>query len=382
MGAPSSISYLTYGAQSGVTHHIAAALGARGHDVRIHEVPGPLEWRANGRLYVGAGTVRHLMESAARFGKRALEHRWNTPYAFDAHSRRAGELLANRPEGSLILQNGALFSPGIPPAGPYGLLLDHTRALTMTLPPLPDAGRPASVYYGPSWRDRETALYRGARSIAAFSSRVARSLVDDYGVAPDRVHVVGAGSTVWPEPLERRPEPRTIAFVGRDFRRKGGRVLLSAFERLVRHVPDARLWIAGPTERLHLPPGAVQLGPIDASGLVHLLSHSAVFVLPTLREPFGLALLDAMACGLPCVGTRIEAVPEIVEESVTGLLVPPGDDVALAAALRWLLESPTLAEEMGRAGRDRVRQRFTWDRVAERLERCLGISNASERVAG
>jgi glycosyltransferase involved in cell wall biosynthesis len=99
--------------------------------------------------------------------------------------------------------------------------------------------------------------------------------------------------------------------------------------------------------------------------------------MPTLQEPFGLAYLDAMACGLPCVGTRIEAVPEIVREGETGLLVPPGDPVALAAALERLLGDPTRARAMGAHGRARIFSGGLWHHVAARLERALGDAVAS-----
>ena len=82
-------------------------------------------------------------------------------------------------------------------------------------------------------------------------------------------------------------------------------------------------------------------------GLEALFARATVFTMPTLWEPFGIAFLDAMACGVPCVGTAIEAVPEIVEAGRTGVLVPPGDPVALADALVALLADPARAREMG-----------------------------------
>jgi glycosyltransferase involved in cell wall biosynthesis len=81
-----------------------------------------------------------------------------------------------------------------------------------------------------------------------------------------------------------------------------------------------------------------------------------------------------MACGLPCVGTRIEAVPEIVRDGETGLLVPPGDPVALAAALERLLRDPARARAMGARGRARVFAGGLWTHVAARLERPLGAA--------
>jgi glycosyltransferase involved in cell wall biosynthesis len=369
------ITYLTYGEQSGVSTAVARALALRGHDVRVHDVTGPLEWRRDGRLRPARGALPHLLHATLRHGREALRHRWNTPYAFDAHSREAARIVAGSPRDALVLQNGALFSP--PRDRPYVLLLDHTRALSMALGAMPAEGRDAPRDYGRAWRERERATYLGAQAVATFSSRVAASLRVDYGVPGERVHVVGAGATVLPERVRRAHDGRTITFVGRDFRRKGGPVLVAAFERVRRAVPEARLLVAGPREALSLPEGAVQLGPVPHARLEPLLAATSVFALPTLREPFGLALLDAMACGVPCVASAVEAVPEIVDEGVTGLLTPAGDADALARALVALLDQPTLAEAMGRAGRERVRARFTWGEVACRLERAAGLDRAS-----
>jgi glycosyltransferase involved in cell wall biosynthesis len=96
-----------------------------------------------------------------------------------------------------------------------------------------------------------------------------------------------------------------------------------------------------------------------------------VFTLPTLREPFGLAFLDAMACAVPCVGTRTGAIPEVVADGATGLLVPPDDAAALAAAIAALLEDVPRARAMGEAGRARVAAGFRWEHVAAKLERAL-----------
>jgi alpha-maltose-1-phosphate synthase len=373
-GARLAIAYVHYGVQSGVTGAIAGALGERGHDVRLVAATGELEPRdpATRRLRPGPRVLAHLAVAAARFGALALQHRWNTTYAWDHHARAAGEALrAARPTPDLVLQNGALFAPGLPPPFPYALLLDHTRALAQASPAWPRAGLAAPPDYGPGWRAREAAVYRGARVIAAFSENVARSLARDYGVDPARVAVVGAGANVFPPEAPRRDDGRTVLFVGKDFGRKGGPILLDAFARVRRRVPRARLLIAGPRDAPTLPEGAFHLGPVGLDELPALLSQATVFALPTLREPFGLAFLDAMACGVPCVGTRVEAVPEIIRDGETGLLVPPGDAVELAAALERLLSEPRRARLMGARGRARVAARFLWRHVAERLDRAL-----------
>jgi glycosyltransferase involved in cell wall biosynthesis len=176
---------------------------------------------------------------------------------------------------------------------------------------------------------------------------------------------------VFPVVATRRDDGRTLLFLGKDFRRNGVPILLDACARLRRRRPRARLLVAGPREVPPLPEGAFHLGPVATEELPALLAQATALALPTLREPFGIAFLDAMACGVPCVGTRVEAVPEIVAEGETGLLVPPGDAVALAGALERLLDDPLGARAMGARGRARVAERFTWARVAARLERAL-----------
>lgn len=380
MGSGLSIAYVHYGWQSGVTSAVARALLDRGHDVRLLTATGALEPRdpVTRRPRPRPDILLHLALACARFGRRGLEHRWNTGYAFDRHAREAGAALrALRPAPEIVLQNGALFGPGDPPPFPYVLLLDHTRALAEASPGWRAAGVPPPLRYGGGWFAREAAVYRGAAALATFSQNAARSVVRDYGVDPDRVHVVGAGANVFPATAPRRDDGLTVTFVGYDFARKGGRVLLEAMALLRARLPKARLLVAGAPAPGRIPPGVAFLGPVETDELPDLFAQSTVFALPTLQEPFGLAFLDAMACGLPCVGTRIEAVPEIVRDGDTGLLVPPGDPAALAAALERLLRDPTRARAMGARGRARVFAGGLWSHAAARLERALDEALAS-----
>ncbi len=371
------IAYVHYGWQSGVTSAVARALLDRGHDVRLVTATGALEPRdpVTRRPRPRPDILLHLALACARFGRRGLEHRWNTGYAFDRHAREAGAALrALRPAPEVVLQNGALFGPGDPPPFPYVLLLDHTRALAEASPGWRAAGVEPPLRYGSGWFAREGAVYRGAAALAAFSANAARSLVRDYGVDPRRVHVVGAGANVFPETAPRRDDGHTVTFVGYDFARKGGLVLLQALRLLRRRVPRARLVVAGAPAPEPVPERVTFLGPIATEELPGLFAQSTVFALPTLQEPFGLAFLDAMACGVPCVGTRIEAVPEIIRDGETGLLVPPGDPAALAAALERLLCDPARARAMGARGRARIFAGGLWTHVAARLERTLGAA--------
>lgn len=94
-------------------------------------------------------------------------------------------------------------------------------------------------------------------------------------------------------------------------------------------------------------------------------------------ELLGLVLLEAMACGAPCVCTAVASLPEVVEDGVTGFVVPPNSPAALGAAIRRLLNDPDLAARMGAAGRRRVLERFGWDGV---VARCLAAYRGSGRT--
>ncbi len=74
-----------------------------------------------------------------------------------------------------------------------------------------------------------------------------------------------------------------------------------------------------------------------------------------------------MAYGLPCIGTTADAMPEIIQDGVTGYLVPPGESVPLARAIVSLIEQPALAQAMGRAGRERLEHQFLWSHVVEQM---------------
>jgi glycosyltransferase involved in cell wall biosynthesis len=169
--------------------------------------------------------------------------------------------------------------------------------------------------------------------------------------------------------------PRTVLYVGRMDRSsawKGVDVLVRAFAELAADVPGARLRLVGGGDAVqdHLRLAA-ELGVADrveAAGeltgqaLADAVRTAAVAVLPsrTEAESFGMVLVEAMACGTPVVGSAVGGIPHAVADGETGLLVPPGDPAALAAACRKLLADGELADRLGAAGRLRAEQRFAW----------------------
>lgn len=160
--------------------------------------------------------------------------------------------------------------------------------------------------------------------------------------------------------------------------KKGLRILLQAVARLRRQTssPGCQLLIVGEgpalqqlqglSAELGLAPWVVFAGVRrDIPGLLPLMD---LFVLPSLYEGFGIAILEAMAAGRPVVATAVGGIPEVVVHGETGLLVPPGDPVALADALHELLAHPERARALGAHGRERAREKFRIESIVRQHE--------------
>jgi glycosyltransferase involved in cell wall biosynthesis len=366
--------YVNYGPQSGVTPAVTEFLRREGIEVLLHDPVTPFLY---GRRVAGLpvpsfrpSVVAAVLRAALRFGRTWRDYYLHTCYAFDRLSDAAGEAIRRlRPD--VVLQAGVLHGPGRPPEVPYYLLLDNTRAIAERYPDVP--GLPEPVPFEGAWRARERSIYRGAECIFTLSRHVARSLERDYGVPRARVRVVGAGPIIAAHrDLSAVPREPALLFVGTSFAQKGGHELLAAFARVQRERPRARLWLAGGHRVRPALPGVTCFGYVTRERLAPLYARATAFVLPTLREPFGLSYLEAMSFGLPCIGTPHAAVPEIIEHGVTGLLTPPRDVPALARAMARLLDHPEQARAMGAAGRARVSAHFQWRRTVHRMADVLG----------
>ncbi|MFO0017352.1 MAG: glycosyltransferase family 4 protein [Synechococcaceae cyanobacterium] len=172
-------------------------------------------------------------------------------------------------------------------------------------------------------------------------------------------------------------QPFTVLCVARQYPRKRVIDLLEAFALVRARLAAAQLVIIGDgpehgalrqrLEELQLGEAVSLLGALpDDAAVRQWYARSSVFCLPSEQEGFGIVFLEAMASGLPVVSTTAAAIPEVVLDGQTGLLVPPRDPSALAGALLRLLLDPALLAQLRAAGRQHVR-RFSWDRVAERF---------------
>src|SRR6266508_4112435 len=203
----------------------------------------------------------------------------------------------------------------------------------------------------------ERRVYRAARRIVTHSRWAADSVLS-YGVAAEKVEVIPFGITVPAKGTAVRDDgPPRIVFVGSSMERKGGWRLVRMWKRWL--ADSSRLTLV--TREQVAPDPAIEvrndIRPGDGK-LEALLAESDIFAMPGEIDSFGYALLEAMAAELPVVAPRQAAVPEIVVDGVTGIVVPLGDDAGFADGLMRLLRDRDARREMGEAARRRVLERF------------------------
>ena len=321
------------------------------------------------RLLVAATTFRPSRQAwAERFYKSNL--------GVTLRSRRARAGLAGTHESAdIVFQTHALFETADDRTVMY---LDCTHRQSMAQWP---GWNPLRGQALEQWLLRERRQYHQAAHLFTFYEETTRSLVEQYGVDSSRITVVGAGVNFVDLPVvRRRPagRPPTVLFVGNDFERKGGPQLLAAFAELRRRVPRARLRIVGTPYAAPTQDGVEHVGRVRSRDrMSQLYAEADVFCLPSFYDPFPGALLEAMAHGLPCVVTATGGMPEMVVDGRTALTVERGQGMVadLTVALEGLLTNPDTAAHMGRLGRERVEERFTWSHVVQRMAPAL------ERVA-
>jgi glycosyltransferase involved in cell wall biosynthesis len=211
-------------------------------------------------------------------------------------------------------------------------------------------------------------VFRDAAGLAPWSNWARASLIDDYGVDPDRIEVIPPGVDVstW-QPADHVDDgPMKILFVGFDFERKGGEILLRAFETL----PAGRAELRIVTQSAVPPRAGVEvhrgMSPNDPA-LRALFRTSDVFVLPSVFEMFGIAAVEAAAAGLPLIVTSVGGLGDLVVDGVTGFTMAPGDVDALAGHLHTLVEQPALRRKLGAAARQRAELEFDAGTNARRL---------------
>jgi glycosyltransferase involved in cell wall biosynthesis len=224
----------------------------------------------------------------------------------------------------------------------------------------------------------ERLLARRAQAVITITGALARFQVERVGLPPGKITVVRYGLDAPPPAWSENPQldvpagARVLLGIGRLVPQKGYDVALRAFAAVRDRHPDAFLVLLGEgpeRERLERLRGELRLDdavalPGRAGDVAAWLDRAELLVHPARWEGFGLVLLEAMLAARAVVATRVSAVAEIVVEGETGLLVPPDDADALAAALDRVLSDPALPQRLGAAGSARAHAEFSVARMA------------------
>jgi glycosyltransferase involved in cell wall biosynthesis len=234
---------------------------------------------------------------------------------------------------------------------------------------------------------------RRLKRVVTVSQSSARDIARDFGVPPERITVIPLGvDDVFQPPTEPRVPGRVVAMASADTPMKGIATLLEAFAKL-RTERDVELLLVsrpkpgGRTEqlidRLAIGDSVRFVHGLSDTELAALVGSAEIACVPSLYEGFSLPTVEAMACETPLVVSRAGAIPEVVgPDGLCADLVTPGDVGELAIALERLLDDPERRERMGRAGRARALDRFSWRAVAEATAAAYAeVIAASERGA-
>jgi glycogen(starch) synthase len=241
------------------------------------------------------------------------------------------------------------------------LLVDYTLRLAMRRWP-EWAWFPTARARG-RWLAVERRAYRCATRLFAMSAAVRSSLVDDYGIDPRNVIVVGSAPSIIGRPDLRRSPTGSLLMNVSDFRRKGGDVAIAALGAIRRSHRGVRLTLVG-GRRPVVAEGVDDLGVVGPDRMRALFAAADLVLAPARCDPFPTFLLEAQHAGVPVVASARDGMPEIVDDGVTGTLLPDPTPAALSAAVVELLGDPGRCVAMSEAAARRAARRFSWSKIA------------------
>jgi glycosyltransferase involved in cell wall biosynthesis len=247
-----------------------------------------------------------------------------------------------------------------------------------------------ALHTADTWGYDRNMIYRAVQQADAYIAHTTyeRDYLIDRGIQADKMSVIGAGvdidafSQVDGTMTRHRygwGEAPVIALIAKQTARKRFDTLLKAMRQVWTTHPNTRLLLGGARtpysrqleEMIHALPPSLQayvtlVSDFSEEEKPHLLGACDIFVLPSGQESFGIAFVEAWACGKPVIGSRIGAIPSVIDEGHDGLLAAYQDADDLARAILELLGNPQRCVQMGEAGRRKVLAHHTWETVADR----------------
>jgi glycosyltransferase involved in cell wall biosynthesis len=215
--------------------------------------------------------------------------------------------------------------------------------------------------------------------VITVSESAAEETRNAFRVSRDKIRVVynGIDTEMFRDLDGKKKERGRLVVVANTQDRKKGIIYLLRALKLLREEMDVKLTIVDRgapdndytpvlVERLGLDDSVEFTGKVSVEEVVGFYRKAEVAVVPSLYEGFCLPAAEAMSCGLPVIATTAGALPEVVEDGESGILVPPRDHAALAGAIKCLLSDKPLRQTMGEKGKERVQRHFTWEEATRK----------------
>jgi glycosyltransferase involved in cell wall biosynthesis len=267
---------------------------------------------------------------------------------------------------AFIFQTQSLFKC---PPGLYGnfIYTDHTNLNNLNYT---QTGR--REYLASRWfRQTELKIYREATAIFVMSGNIRKSLLRQYNIPDDKVFLVyaGADGKYSINRDSKKFRNKNIVFVGKDWKRKGGPLLIEAFGKVLKKIPDATLTIIGCNPEVKINNCTIS-GVLPQQQIIKAYESATVFCLPTRREPFGMVFIEAMYNRLPVICPAVGATTDLIENGRNGYLVPYSAE-ALAEKLILVLRNPGLAESLGNQAFKSVSETYTWKNTGNLMARVI-----------
>lgn len=301
-----------------------------------------------------------------------VDRSWKNPKTFINRSRKTEQRirqLGYTPD--LIFHVFSLSSPFWDSFDiPYVMYLDYTMSLARktwsSWAPFDNQEEFAA------WFDCERRVYERASYIFTLSKLVKSSLVEDYGIKPEKIKPVGS-SGYFPEPYEGEKTfgSKQILFNGSEFKRKGGDLVLAAFKQVKKVIPEAKLVIIG-KKLLTSKDGIDNPGHISSPlEMRELFLKTDLVVAPAYCEPYGLFLVEAMNYGVPCIVSANGGMPDIVDDGVNGVVIPqPTSDLLAKNIINLLSDIPRLTE-MSLKAQHKVKTVLNWHDIGKNVSQTL-----------
>lgn len=220
-------------------------------------------------------------------------------------------------------------------------------------------------------RKRADTFYKKCKGIFTMGQWLADDLIQNTKVEEGKVHCVGGGCNIPIEKIDHsKKQGNKILFVGKDFERKGGFLVLDAFEKLNARYPGKyQLYIAGPKEwpgKEAIPKGVNFLGLKTTAELVEYYNLCDIFVMPSYFEAYGIVFAEAFIYGLPCIGRDAFAMKEFISDGENGYLISDDNAEALAQKMYDLLNDETIRRDVIKK-KEMYIKKYSWENVAKNI---------------